>query len=256
MTSTLLSKTLILAGAVAMAASPLAIAAAAAQGPDQGYDQPGYDGSGAGYGGDATPQPPPPPGYQGDETPPPQGYQGGAPDARQQAQDEHYAEYAERWAQENCVKSHGNVMAGAAIGGIFGAIIGSGLAGGDDRGAGALVGAGAGALAGGAIASNAGNETSPGCPPGYVVRSGAPAFYYGGGPIYYAAPGWYHPWSWYGDRWVFRPYPYHVWYYQHYDRDDWRGERWRDGDHRDGDRWRGRRGGDEHRDGDRWRDGR
>ena len=51
-----------------------------------------------------------------------------------------------------------------------------------------------------------------------MVRGDAPGFYYNG-PIYYAAPDWYHPWAFYGGRWVYRPYPYHTWYYNHY----WRG---------------------------------
>jgi hypothetical protein len=50
------------------------------------------------------------------------------------------------------------------------------------------------------------------------VERGAPAFYYGAdtGPYYYAAPGWYRPWVFYGGRWTYRPYPYHGWYYRHY----------------------------------------
>ena len=68
------------------------------------------------------------------------------------------------------------------------------------------------------LRKSSGGETSPGCPPGYVVRGDAPGFYYNG-PIYYAAPDWYHPWAFYGGRWVYRPYPYHTWYYNHY----WRG---------------------------------
>jgi hypothetical protein len=48
-----------------------------------------------------------------------------------------------------------------------------------------------------------------------VLRDGAAPLYYG--PAFaYAAPAWYHPWVYYGGAWVFRPYPYHVYYYRHY----------------------------------------
>jgi hypothetical protein len=102
------------------------------------------------------------------------------------------------------------------LGGLFGAVIGSGLAGRGSHGEGALAGAAVGAAGGAVIASNTGsNATSPGCPPGYVLRDGAAPLYYG--PAFaYAAPGWYHPWVYYGGAWVFRPYPYHVYYYRHY----------------------------------------
>jgi hypothetical protein len=33
---------------------------------------------------------------------------------------------------------------------------------------------------------------------------------------YYAAPGWYRPWVYVGDRWTYRPYPYHDYYYRAY----------------------------------------
>lgn len=182
----------------------------------------------------------PPPGYRdGGSPPPPPGYDAGAPDPAQQQQDARYARYAERWAEENCVKAHGDVAGGAFIGGLFGALIGAGLAGHGDRGGGALAGAAIGGIGGAAIASSAGSDaTSPGCPHGYVVRDGAPDFYYASGPYDYAAPGWYDPWVWGEDRWIYRPYPYHVWYYRHYSR----GERdWHDHDHwrdRDDHHWR------------------
>lgn len=191
--------------------------------PRGGYDQsppPGY--------GAAPPQgygaPPPgydvaPPGYDGSRPPPPPpGYQPGPEAAQMAEQDRQYAIDAQRWAQAYCVKSHGDVGAGAVIGGLFGAIVGSGLSGRHDHGTGALAGAAVGAAGGAAIASSTGgNATSPGCPPGFVVRGGAPAFYGSYGPTYaYAAPGWYRPWVFYGGTWVYRPYPYHVWYYRHY----------------------------------------
>ena len=51
-----------------------------------------------------------------------------------------------------------------------------------------------------------------------VVRDGAPpmpySFYGGYG---YAAPADYRPWVWYGGSWIYRPYPYHrYWYHSHY----------------------------------------
>ena len=181
--------------------------------------------------------PPPPPGYQGA----PQGYQGApqqgqyqdpalqpppgytAEDAqRDQSQaardyDRGYAAAAEQWSAANCIRKEENrTAAGAIIGGVLGAVIGSNLAGGRDRGAGAVVGGALGAVAGGAIANNAG----PGCPPGFVLRPGAPAFYYGppGGVIVYDEPGWYNPWLWYDGRWIYRPYPYHRYWGDHYPR--------------------------------------
>jgi len=213
MTSKLLNRLVIAASALSMAASPIAASVASAQ-PD--------DGPPPGYNGDQGPPPGddqgPPPGYNGDQPPPPPpGYDPNAAPP-QPDQDRAYAERAEWWAQRYCVKSQGNVAAGAVAGGIIGALIGSGVAGRGHRGGGAAVGAVVGGASGAAIAANSGGETSPGCPPGYVVRGDAPGFYYNG-PIYYAAPDWYHPWAFYGGRWVYRPYPYHTWYYNHY----WRG---------------------------------
>ena len=93
--------------------------------------------------------------------------------AAQQAQDAQFAAQAQQWAEANCVKAHGNAGEGAVLGGLFGAVIGSGLAGRGSHGVGALAGAAVGAGAGAAIASSTGsNATSPGCPPGYVLRDG------------------------------------------------------------------------------------
>lgn len=171
----------------------------------------------------AAPPPPPPAGYDGSQPPPPPpGYRPGAEDAGRSAQDQQYAAYAQQWEQAYCVRAHANTGAGAVLGGAAGALLGSGLAGRHDRGAGALLGAGVGALGGAAVANNsAGNATSPGCPPGYVTREGAPPLAYGAGypaaPAYaYAAPDWYQPWVYYGGAWAYRPYPYHAWYYRHY----------------------------------------
>ena len=276
MTSKLLSRAMILATSVSVAATSLPVPAAFAQDQGDGYqgynqpppdyrDQPppppqqpppgygnqgygGYDNSQQpppddqnqpppGYNGYGAQQPPPPPGYgynQGpppgsDEyadqapagydasqpPPPPPGYQGGPTDQQQQ-QDAQYAYAAQQWAQQNCVKSGGNVAAGAVIGGIFGALIGAGVSGYGHTGAGTAVGAAIGGTTGAAIAAGQGGATSPGCPPGYVLRGGAGGFYYSSGPYAYAAPGWYQPWIWYDGAWLYRPYPYHAWYYRHY----------------------------------------
>jgi len=185
-------------------------------GPPPGYNggpPPGYNGGPNGGYYDAQPQGPPP-GY-GAAMPPPPGYDGGPPSPQQQTQDQQYAAYAQQWAQENCVKSHGDVAAGAIAGGIFGAVIG-GITGGRR---GVAIGAGLGGVGGAAVAADSEGATSPGCPPGYVVRDGAPGFYYqGSGPYDYYAPADYNPWVWWGNAWVFRPYPYHSWYYRHYGR--------------------------------------
>lgn len=221
------------AAALSSAVSPLVATVAAAQTnppPQQGYRDPlppqddryeqGYrDGQQQAYQ-NAPPQgddEAPPPGYDGSQPPPPPpGYHADAAYDGDRSQDQRYEAYAEDWAQRNCVKSHGNTAAGAVIGGLFGALIGSSIAGRHDRGAGAFVGGVAGAAGGAAIGSSADNATSPGCPPGYSVRGGAPAFYYDDGPYYYAAPGWYRPWVFYEGRWAYRPYPYHGWYYRNY----------------------------------------
>jgi hypothetical protein len=108
----------------------------------------------------------------------------------------------------------GNAAAGAVIGGILGAVIGSAASGGYGGAvaAGAVVGGTAGAAVGSSAAAN------PNCPPGYVVRAGAPAFYPGPvyGPNVYVAPSWYNPWISYGGHWIYRPYPYHRYWYQHH----------------------------------------
>ena len=54
-------------------------------------------------------------------------------------------------------------------------------------------------------------------------RTGAPVFYYGpppGAVVVYDSPDWYNPWLWYDGRWVYRPYPYHRYWGEHYPR--WR----------------------------------
>jgi hypothetical protein len=170
--------------------------------PPQGYQQLPYQ----------DPALQPPPGYTAEDA------QRDAAAAQRQY-DAQYAAQAEAWSQANCVRQEQNrTAAGAIIGGVLGAVIGSNIAGGHDRGAGAVVGGALGAVAGGAIANNQG----PGCPPGFVVRSGAPAFYYGPPPegvaYVYDAPTWYNPWIWYGGAWIYRPYPYHRYWGEHYGR--------------------------------------
>jgi hypothetical protein len=245
MTLPLTSRAILMAATVSMAATSLPFTAAQAQGYDQPppppsqyqqqqYDQPPppppsqYQQQQYDQGGPPDQGPPPPPGYDGrDPPPPPPGYdQASAPPPDQQAADQRYARYAENWARYNCVQSHANVGAGVAVGSLFGALIGAGL-GGRHAGGGAIVGAIAGGAAGGAIAASEGSQTSPGCPPGFVVRDGGSPFYYGG-QYAYAAPYWYRPWIFDDGAWVFRPYPYHTWYYGHYYRGGGRGGRhWR-----------------------------
>ena len=178
---------------------------------DYAQSERGYD--------DDAPPPPAPQGYDGSQPPPPPpGYSADATYAPDPQADRRYEAYAEDWAQRYCVKSTGNTAGGAVIGGLFGALLGSSVAGYHNRGAGALMGGIAGAAVGGAAGSAADNATSPGCPPGYVMRREAPAFVYDGygSNYYYAAPGWYRPWIFVDGRWNYRPYPYHSFYYRRY----------------------------------------
>ncbi len=183
---------------------------------DQGSDQrdPRYQQQG---GPPPPPPPPPPQGYDGTQLPPPPpGYRDDPAYRADPHQERRYEAYAEDWSQRYCVKSHDNTAAGAVIGGVFGALLGSGLSGRHDHGTGALVGGLAGAGAGAVVGSSSSHATSPGCPPGFVVRRDAPEFVFDGGPYYYAAPDWYRPWYFYEGRWLYRPYPYHNWYYRYY----------------------------------------
>lgn len=136
-----------------------------------------------------------------------------SPGAREE--DRRYAAAVQHWAARACVDERDqNRVAGAAIGGVFGALVGSAAAGRHDRGGGAVVGGILGAIAGSAIGAS---QTSPGCPPGYVVRSGAPPFSpprFRSGFVYVAPPD-YRPWIWADERWVYRPYPYHRYWYRH-----------------------------------------
>ena len=95
-----------------------------------------------------------------------------------------YAQQYSAWAARYCVdKRNQNIAAGALIGGVLGAAIGGGVTG---RGGPAFFG---GALGAGTGASIAGSQSPGGCPPGFVVRAGAPGFVYAG-PVYgsYSAP--------------------------------------------------------------------
>lgn len=236
-------KTILAAAGLIAAASPVLTSAAVAQSGsqsdyDRGYQagradaahanqgsnppQGGYDDQGPPpQGGDYNDAPPPPPpGYDGSAPPPPPpGYSAQDPSyAADQQADRRYEAYAEDWATRYCVKSGGNAAGGAVIGGLFGALLGSSVAGYHNRGAGALMGGIAGAAVGGAAGSAQDHATSPGCPPGYVMRRDAPTFVYDGygAGYYYDAPGWYHPWIFIDGRWNYRPYPYHTYYYRHY----------------------------------------
>ena len=211
-----------LASLAALVPAVLGSGALAQDYPPPPAPPPGYQGA-PGYGGpnDGDRAPPgeydaqPPQGYDGSRPPPPPpGYQPDPRYAPQPDEDRRYEAYAEDWSQRYCVKAQNNAGAGAVIGGLFGALLGSGIAGRHDRGAGAVLGGVAGAAGGAAIGSTSRDATSPGCPPGFVVRRDAPAFYYPAGPYYYAAPVWYRPWIFYDGRWSYRPYPYHVWYYE------------------------------------------
>jgi hypothetical protein len=103
-----------------------------------------------------------------------------------------------QWAAANCVDQRvSNTAAGAVAGGALGAIAGAALTG---RGVGALAGGAVGAVTGAAVGSTA--PTS--CPPGYVVRAGAPYPYY---PAVVYGPGW----VWAGDHWVYPPYAPPYW---------------------------------------------
>ena len=213
-----MSKLKTLVGAVACTALLAGATIAQAQ-PDPGSYPPGYE-PGYAYG-------------EADTPPTPEGYSDSdrryADSARAREEDRRYAEAIDRWAAENCVDQRNeNAAAGAIIGGIFGAIIGSQAAGRHDRAAGAFAGGVLGAMAGSAIGASA---DTPGCPPGYVVRRGAAPFYWSGfyGGYAYAAPPGYRPWIWTGGRWVYRPYPYHrYWYSYERRRGDWDGRRdWR-----------------------------
>jgi hypothetical protein len=162
--------------------------------------------------------PPMPPGQY--NVPPPPGYQPGSDSEDNSpqaiAEDQQYSYDAEQWAAQNCVaQQQANTATGVVIGGILGALVGASIAGRNNSTGGAIAGAAVGAVAGAAVASAA-NSSNPNCPSGYVLRPGAEAFNSGPvfGEVLYAAPDWYDPWIFYGNHWIYRPYPYHRYWYQ------------------------------------------
>ena len=221
--------------AVLAAASLVAEATvASAQDYNNGPPQGGYNNGPPGGGYDNYNNGPPPGGGdyrsdsappQGQYAPPPPGYeQGGSYDDRSEQADQEYAQRYSQWAAQYCVnRQNNNTAAGAIIGGVFGAALGA-AAGGRNPGAGAAVGGLLGAGTGAAIGSS--SNVGGGCPPGYVIRGGAPAFYWGGPPVATWAPAWYNPWVWAGGRWVYHPYRYWYWQHRGYWRPGWRGGVW------------------------------
>jgi hypothetical protein len=213
---------------VAMLANATTVAAQPASGYDQG-PPPGYD-QGPPPQGDYDRGAGPPQGQYA--PPPPEAQMAGAYDERTQQSDREYAQRYSEWAAQNCVdRRHNNTAAGAVIGGILGAVIGGNVAGRGEHFGGAVVGGALGATAGAAVGS-ASTDTR-GCPPGYAIRVGAPAFYYGApGYGYGYAPGWYNPWVWSGGVWVYRPYRAWYWGHPRYWRPGFHGRAWRDRYHR------------------------
>ncbi len=165
----------------------------------------------------------------GQYAPPPPGAErpGAVYDDRDQRYDRDYAERYSQWASQYCVdRRNNNTAAGAIIGGVLGAVLGSNVSGRGSRTGGSIVGGMLGATAGAAIGAN--SESSR-CPPGYMMRAGAPGFYYGppayGGPVAYG-PGWYNPWFFEGGVWIYRPYRYWYWSHDAYWRPGWRPGPW------------------------------
>lgn len=163
----------------------------------------------------------------GQYAPPPAGAEanGSAYDDRAQRYDRNYADQYGAWASRYCVDRRSNTAAGALIGGVLGAVTGSGLAGRGDHAAGAAIGGALGATAGAAVGAN----TRPAaCPPGYVVSASAPIYHYE--PAYPPAvvygPDWYDPWIWADGHWVYRPYRYWYWTHGAYWRPGWRPGPW------------------------------
>jgi hypothetical protein len=186
--------------------------------PPQGYaPPPSYNGPPPGYAQSPPPGAPPIAPPQGQYAPPPPGSEqpGAVYDDGSQRYDREYATRYSQWAAQYCVdRRNNNTAAGAIIGGILGAVVGSNVAGSGSKTGGSIIGGALGATAGAAIGAN--SASSAACPPGYVVRAGAPTFYYGPpayGPAAVYAPGWYNPWFFEGGVWVYRPYRY--WYWTH-----------------------------------------
>lgn len=179
-----------LTGVALASISAIALLAEAGCATDDYYGQGYNQGYGGGYGAPSWGQ-----GYYSDQD---------------RNYDRDYASRYSDWASRYCVdRRNSNIAAGAIIGGVLGALAGSGIAGHHERGEGAVVGGVLGAGAGAAIGSSSSNNAY-GCPPGYVVSRNAPGFYYGDEP---PAPANYNPWVWNGGRWVY--YPYRTYYYEH-----------------------------------------
>ncbi len=163
----------------------------------------------------------------GQYAPPPPGYENGNAtyDEQSQQADRAYAQQYSEWAARYCVDQHNNnTVAGALIGGVLGAGLGAAIA--HNPATGAAIG---GALGVGVGAAAGASQPAYGCPPGYVVAAGAPAFAYVGpywGPSVYWAPAWYHPWVWVDGRWVFHPYRYWYWWHRAYWHPGWRSHPW------------------------------
>ncbi len=205
-------------GPVAKAAASLlalglvAQAGAAAAQPSDYYQQDGGPPSGR-YAPPPEQYGPPP----GQYAPPPDDYAGSDYDAGARQSDQGYADAYSQWASRYCVDRRNNAAAGAVIGGVLGAIVGSGVAGRGSHTGGAIVGGALGATAGAAIGSSSDSRSA--CPPGYDVGPGAPEFYYQGyAPTVAYGPAWYNPWIFVGGRWSYRPY--RSWYYDN--RSYWR----------------------------------
>ena len=211
-----------MAGVCLAAIAATSLVAQAGMADAQNYSSPPGN---TGYPSDSAPP-------QGQYAPPPPGYeQGGAYDDRSEQNDRDYSARYSQWASENCVdQRNNNTAAGAIMGGVLGAVIGAGVAGRGDRGTGAVIGGAIGAGTGAAIGSS---SSGAGCPDGYVVRGGAPAFAWDGPAVVAWAPAWYHPWIWEGGRWNY--HPYRNWYWQHanYWNPGWHGRAW----HPRGRRW-------------------
>ena len=144
-------------------------------------------------------------GADGQAAPPPPGGPPPAYPPEQQQADQAYGSAYSAWAAQNCMaQQQQSTASGAAIGGVLGVAAGAAL--GHSPGA-AAVGGVLGVATGAAIgASNAGS-----CPPGYMIRAGAPPFAYA--EPYYAPP-WYQPWVWVDGAWYY--YPYGMWYWRTY----------------------------------------
>jgi hypothetical protein len=208
-----LARSFMLGGGLAAALLPALAGSAAAQGTTYGqpstYGEPSSYGQPSAYGQPSTydyrnPPPEPAEPYNRDNRDNTQVYV--APNQTYTPSPNYAADDA-NWARDNCVKARGNTAGGAVVGGILGAIVGSAMGGRHDHGTGTAVGAALGALGGAAVANSAGGQTSPGCPPGYVVRESTTYVPAPRQPAYYPTPAPYVGSVWYGSRSYWRPAP-------------------------------------------------